>query len=358
MAEHYKEREHKISKFWLIVITFIIIAIVAIIFTLNHLWNYLAVYENKNPVAVVENFVNLLKSGDYEKAADLVGYEEDYFNGNDAFEKYINEKFGNDFQNVKVLNAGNEKGCKKYAIYSNEKNAYSVLLSPEKADNEFGISGWKIEEQQFEKPFSVKVSAPKEVEITLNGKPITGDFATPSKFKNENFDTFLQEDFKPDFVTYDVKNLLNEPEISVKSNQKVEYTLQKSKEDNAYVALGKPIGDEAEALKKVAETVAQKYIQFTITDCTFDEISQYLVKDTDFYKRLKIFNNEWKRQHTTTFGESQFSNLIKYDDEHFSTDIGIKIIYDYSRKTAKFDALYHMYFVKIDGEWKLATLIL
>lgn len=352
--KHYQKTKPKGLAFHIVLLTFSVIISAGIIFSLYHLWEYLDEYEQHNPTGVVNEFIDILSNKRYDDLLLLTGLELDYFNDTAEFKKYIDLHFFANPGEITALKAKSTGEILNYNIYAGGNIITSLELSPNKTTNKFGMKGWEISLKPIVKKNSIKIFLPKNSQFFVNEKLVTDDFKLPLTYDIIEFPYNDNRDISPYYSIFEVTNLLNPPIIRVVTENGVNCKIIENK--GIFTAFPEISDNQIAEISKLVEKVSIMYAMFTYQDCTFNDISPYLLKDSDFYTRIKSFKNEWQPPHTFSYDNVNISDIVVYDSLHFTAKISFTCKLQRGYNSNTYDISYSPKFYKENDNWLLVTL--
>lgn len=359
MAAHYKikyKRKRRISIFSIVMLVVTVIIPTVIAITLNYLWNYLEAYESHNPAQVVNHYMDSLAEKNYTEVIKASGFSYDYFNDQRAFDEYITKQFDDNFLNSKALKTGSDGENLKYSIYAGDKKIWTLTLIPDNQKDKYGMQGWTLKTDEINKTNSIKICVPYGSKVFIDEREVPDEYLTADEHGINVYSALDNKEMAPKFSSYEVKELLNKPVVTAVSDTGEAYEISTNSEDNTATAFPKITEEWSTQIDKTIETTAIKYATFTTQDSTFEELSGYLLKESEFYRSIKDFENEWQPEHTFTYDNVAIKDLVKYDEEHFTANISFKYTLNRGARNNSYDVSYNTCFIKADGIWKLVTI--
>lgn len=350
---------NKKSKKFLIFGIIVPLIIVSIYFTM--LYSYLYGFENYNPEVYLNKYIQLLQSNNYEKILKINEFKETYFNGKSEFVEYLNNKYGNFKDKVKIIKDNNLCTNDKYVynVQFGKGNINKITLLKTDKKKLLYFNTWKVDkpEKYFENEKEIKIYCYKNIKVKLNEKLITDEYKESCE-NIELFNNILDDKFEsPKLICYNIKKLLNITSISAEmpTGEKCEVI---NNDDGSYIV--KPVMNNVikESIEPLTIEVGKKYAAYIAEDYTFRDLKNYLYKDTQFYKTLLEFYNGWFPLHSSF----KYDNVVIEDMEWYS-DIccSSKIKFDYvitykNNRKRKYDIAYKIYFTKIDNKWLVSNI--
>lgn len=163
----------KISLFYKILITFLLVLIVGICVSLIYVWNWLKDYQAGLPIYMVDNIVTEIKSGDFEEIVDKYNFNITDFEEKDAVVSFLRNGF-KDYEKITYKKMYSREG-NLYAIYADDLYVFNVNLV--RKDNRYEVS-----KSELNTKISVQIDLPKGFSLYIN------DVKVDSKWIEEAID--------------------------------------------------------------------------------------------------------------------------------------------------------------------------
>lgn len=329
-------------------------------------WQFLESYEKNHIKHAEASFMDKYRLNDIDAIIDEKSIEYDKFNDRDDYLKYVYATFGNDFTDAKSIKGQiNKEGAYTYNVYLGNLRFSRYELSPDGEKDKFGQQGWKctavdltaLNEELFVKTHGFKVCVQKGAKVYADGIQIGSDMLSAEEYTIKDYDDLDDKSLIPQFEIYEAKNIfLNEPVMTVTDQNGKEMKL--TEEKGMLYAL--PVPDEAllDEVKAFAEKSSLAYAMYITQDAPFEDAEQYIVKDSEFLRRIKGFWHDWYRSHTVSYDNLEFSDIVMYDEEHFVLNIAFDYHVNIGYKVNDYEVEYRLSLIKLDGEWKIATMIM
>lgn len=329
------------------------ILFIAMAFAWEYLYRFLEAYEKNVPTNAANSVAELYKAGNFTKILEMQGVSFDEFNTPEEYAEYIHRVYGEDFSAASAYKTAVDGENQIYTIYCDKTKLCTITISPNGNIDEFGLQGWNVAMEQLTYPklHSVKIYAPENASASVNGI-VLGDKNTISEEHSiKAYDDLFDENMRPKFKVYEVTGLLNVPEVSVTDATGAQMKL--TEKNGKFYALPEVSPEFEEMIKARTEEIALKYALYSILDLKFEDISAYLYKDSEYYKRVKSFYNDWYREHTFSYDGVKFEDITVYDDTHCSAHIYFTYHIDIGYKVIDYDVSYNMFYILSDGQWML-----
>lgn len=326
---------------------------IAAVFTLSTLWDFLSSYEKNNPLNTLKEYTGLLEQKKYEEFIYQCGFTFSQMNSKHEYIKYLNNICKDKITAVNILDTDTEK---VYMLKSGNADITKLYMMASLNKDKFGLSEWEIYTDDFEKNNAVKLYVPYGMTVKINETDLNDTFLEDREYAISEYTGIGNESLIPKFHIYSADGLLNHPSVTAEYKGK-ETGFYPFSDNSEYIAFIPVSDNEINEAKQATETAAKMYSEFSTTHIQFTDLMPYLMEGTDFYKRLKTFENEWYKEHTLSYENISVTDIRFYSDIHFSSQISYTYIVDFGNRQMPYDISYKLYFVKINGEWKLASLV-
>ena len=350
-----KKSVRKRSIFIPVLVIIFTVIFMAMVFVWEYFYRWLGAYEDAQPQHYAEKVAELYRSGDIETLLGMQGESTDRYNTTSDFDKYISDTYG-ELSEASVYKSGVDGENIIYTVYTGNTKLCDLVLSPCQEVNEYGFSEWEVSMKKFSYPrnHGVTVCVPKGAEVYINDTPVSVSDRVDKAFSVVAYNDLDDEALRPVFETYTVGKLLNEPDVKVLLDGE---ELSLTEEDGKIFAFPEISPEKEKFAKEYSEKVAIDYALYSVLDLKLKDIEHYLIKESEYYRRLKTFHNDWYLEHKFTYSDVVQENIRYYDDDHFSIRISFTYHIDIGYRVNDYDVCYDMYFVRTDdGSWKLATM--
>lgn len=372
----YKYQKNRFKKF---LIRYTIVLTILMIIFLMYVVNSLRTYERLQ----VDTFLNdILKKENISKYVDLSSLQLSEFEKNGkSKEELINNLLKNGEIEFKLNNESIDLTYPIYDIYVNKNLLFNVKLNGEKKVKRLAIltfQDWKVENIKIannSQLYVCNIEVPSNLKVYVNGKILTEEHKKEGG-QNEGLIAVSKYVDIPYLIKYEISGLLGEPEVKIEdeNGKSVDY----KKENNSIkVALDKEvIENKEEAMKKIKgsvniEQIAKDWSLYLTNDLKgtlhgFNNISKYLIKDSDIYKDARKWATgvdiTFVSKHTLdnpTFTNVKLNNFTIYNENAFSCEIYLEKHLTLSNvRSKKINDIMNerMFFVFYQGQWKLVNM--
>lgn len=322
----------------------------------NFTWEQLELYESGHIKHAEEKLSEKFRLNQTDVILDEKCIEYDRFNRREDYMKYMLDVFGSDYTSAKMIKGRTlEDGSVLYDVWlGNTKFAEYTLF---KSGDNWDYKSADLNDELFVKTHSVKVVVPYGSEVRANGELLGIEFISQETYSVHDFDGLDDKNLIPQFTVYDTGNIfISEPEVSIHAQNGRELVISEDKK--ILRALPEPTAEQLAEIKSAAEESALAYAMYITQDTSFEPLKKYLIEDSELYRRIKGFYHDWYRDHTTTYDNVVFSDIVMYDEEHFTLHIEFDYHVNIGYRVNDYEVEYTMSLIKIDGVWKIAGMIM
>ncbi|MGN0675034.1 MAG: hypothetical protein ACI4KG_04745 [Oscillospiraceae bacterium] len=323
----------------------------------NYTWQQLEIYEANHIKYAEEAFMEKFRLNRIDDILDEKAPEYDIFNSRDEYMQYMLDTFGSDYTSAKSVKGKTlDDGSVLYDVYLGNIKFAGYTVTP-KSSGGWTYSAEDLNDSLFVKTKSFKACVPVGAKAYANGVQLEKSFISEEKYEIHDFDDLDDKSLIPQFEVYETGNIfLNEPEILITCADGGDMTV--TEEKGVYYALPVPTEEQTAELKAAAEEAAIVYAKYITKDTSFESLKKYLVSDSEFYRRIKNFYHDWYRDHTVTYDNVEFSDITMYNENCFRLHIAFDYHVNIGYKVNDYDVEYTMCMIKLDGEWKIASMIM
>lgn len=212
--------------------------------------------------------------------------------------------------------------------------------------------------------YAVKITAPSDAVLTLNGIELGEEDVNGTLFSQELFAGLEKyATAVPDFAIYEVDGLFAEPVITATDASGAELSSEESADGEIVYGL-----TDSEKLKEAHTQLVTDFIKAYVTFSTdvgddtngnYSRLSKYLLTNTETYKRIKnsIEGISWVTGGTIEYRELTADNFISCGDNCFVCRVSLGITDTVDGNVRDTDSVYTLVFVRSGGSWLVGNML-
>ncbi|NCB73489.1 MAG: nuclear transport factor 2 family protein [Clostridia bacterium] len=212
--------------------------------------------------------------------------------------------------------------------------------------------------------YSVKLTAPADAVVTINGVELKKEDATGSLLSSDMFKGLEKyATAVPDFAVYEIDGLFAEPEIAAKDAKGAE--LEPTESSDGGFVFGLPDSTKLkEAQTQRVTDFVKSYVSFSTdekddTNGNFTRLSKFLLTNTETYKRIKnsVEGVSWVSGGTIEYKKLELDNFVACGDNCYVVRATISITVTSDGNVRNTDSVYTLVFVKSGGVWLVGNML-
>ncbi len=356
------------SKFWFGFRIYVGAIVVIMAVMLIIVWSKMKKYEESQPQYLLEDIIEGLEKGDtssinfsseskFEDAGEQAKLLAESVKGKeltysiktsslDKMEYNIND--GDTTVAVVSINASNTR--KMMAILSISDWKIGTVMAPNSTGNN-----------------NVKVTVPESFIVSVNGVELGEDEKSGDSSQVEGMEYAAEFVDVPTMITYEVKGLINKPEVTVKDNNGNDVDLSSYK-DYSDVSLTFAAQEMPQELQDYVITAAKSYSNFFSKDldgCSAGTgcIEPYFTSGSEYIARAEEYrlHDMWmySAHSAPVFSDVAVSDYVVYSDNFFSCRVtfnkDMTLTANGQTMSDPSDKTY--YYVKVNDSWVIAYMI-
>lgn len=322
-----------------------LVIVISIVLTL--LWGQLDAFEKSSPENAIKEFINVLYTDTSPHAMQLANVKETEFFSELDYQKYMQENLGTDPKKIIIVPLETNDTFSKFQLFSADFGYVNLKLTKNK-EGKFLIQQDEIVLK------SLKLTVPEYAKVLANGKLLDEKFKTDEKTPIKSFDTLKNKSKLPKQTSYNITGFLKEPQIEIEGIDK-KYMIEKKVDDVIQIEV-LPTLVEKNEVEAIAKNASKAYVSFVNDDKSFPYFGKYLERQTEYYDKVKTFDNTWATDHTSiVFGEMQAENTMAYSPNHFVTTIKFDSIVKNKNKSRTYKNEYTISLIKENGIYKVVN---
>ncbi|MBD5444292.1 MAG: hypothetical protein HDR29_01945 [Lachnospiraceae bacterium] len=343
---------------WSVLLT--VVMAVALIWFYGFLKDYQRVFDETRPLLYQYEVMEIFTAHDAEQIlekADPVGLGP--FESREDFTVFLN-----DYLSGKDMDFGTKAGehIEERPVYvvTADETPFAVVRLKKKAETaSYGLPLWEIGSIEL-LPMATKeyeLIAPSTVTVTVNGITVTEDALEESGIRGTAEEYLEAYTEIPSYSRYDLGQFYGEPEISGVNEAGEPVDISYDEKEHCYKA---GFGGNEILKKEVEDYVIQMmtdYAMYVSNDLAYNSLDKYFPSKSPLLAGIKQVQRQWYDAHRKPEVKNQeITEFTLYSEDAFSAQVYLEqhIYIDFSKKTEIVVTDMHVYFVKIDGEWKVA----
>lgn len=350
--------------YWIFLAVWSVLLILAmsafLVWFYGFLKDYQAVFEETRPVLYQNEVMQIFEGGDAERIlAQAEPVELGPFEGREELVDFLNG-----YLSGKAMDFGTRAGehFEERPVYvvTADGVPFAVVRLKKKAQTAaYGLPLWETASIEL-LPMPRReydLLAPSTVTVTVNGIPVTGDAVEESGIRGEA-EEYLEAYVQiPSFNRYELGQFYGEPVLCAVNGagEPVEITYD---EDGRCYSAG--FGEDKALRAGVEDYVIQvvsDYAMYVSNDAPGNSLDGYFPQGSPLLdgikrNRRKYFDYHWKPE----VKNQKITEFIAYSEDAFSAQVYLEqhMYVPYSQKTQTLVTDLHIYFVRLDGEWKVS----
>lgn len=343
---------------------FLVLALtVALIWFYGFLKDYQRVFEETRPALYQEEVMEIFTARDAEKILEQAEpVEQGPFEGREELAGFLNGYLSEkklDF-GIKVGEHIEERPV--YVVTADEVPFAVVRLKKKTETAAYGLPLWRTDSIEL-LPMARQeyhLLAPSTVTVTVNGIPVTEDVMEESGISGDA-EKYLKEYVEiPSYNRYDLGEFYGEPTLAGinAAGEPVDFTYDEK--EHCYKA---SFGGDQELQDTVEDYVIQvvtDYAMYVSNDGAYDSLDGYFPKNSQLLQGIKRNTREWFDAHRTPEVKNQkITDFTVYSQDAFSAQVYLEqyMYVPFSKKTEMIVTDLHIYFVRMDGGWKVSGIV-
>lgn len=212
--------------------------------------------------------------------------------------------------------------------------------------------------------YSVKLTAPTDAVVTINGVELSEEDATGSLLSSELFKGLEKyATAVPDFAVYEIDGLFAEPEVAAKDAKGAALVSTESSDGGFVFGLPDSTKLKEAQTQRVTDFV-KSYVTFSTdekddTNGNFTRLSKFLLTNTETYKRIKnsVEGVSWVSGGTIEYKKLELDNFVACGDNCYVVRATISITVTSDGNVRNTDSVYTLVFVKSGGVWLVGNML-
>ncbi|MCR5618835.1 MAG: hypothetical protein K6F65_01940 [Lachnospiraceae bacterium] len=330
----------------------------------SFLENTEAKYRASLPESVTEEIVNIFRDGDVNYICELMtgrcplnGYETDK-----DLREYMRTLIGNGRISTVPVQEETSDDRQVYYIESGDLRVARAEYSKEPERTRRDIPVWDLVslEVYAEPAISIGISAPENVRLFINGKELSAGAVrvkqdpSPAQKYYEGFTTL------PVMTDVNIGGFYLTPEITAKNEDGSPIPVIADPENGVY-SVGYPEDCEGrEEMESIACEAVSAYAEFISGDLAEGALRRYFTKDNIYLYYMQHAELKWFTRHLKSeIHSADVQEFIAYNEDAFYCEVLVEQHLTMQWGPREPEVIMtdgKFYFVRQDGEWKVAAI--
>lgn len=353
-----RSQKKKLPLFYKIYFVAIALVLVAAVIGLWWLWNVLSDYEDSQPKHVADEiFEKYYASGDFSALAAKCS-EDNPFESADAVKKFLTENYKD--AEMTCTSGAMKDGLPTYIVKVGDYKISSFTLK-EKSKNS---RGWEMyEEGSFEVYYgtsALTVVVPTGYSVAVDGVSLDDKYVTERAIPSPESEYLPEGVTGITYVKYEVRGLLEDPEIRVTGTDGRAAEVVYEEKDKAYHTY--PLFDEAlekEQSEYVIEAIS-KYTLMMSADQYWGNVKGYFDPDSRIYEdTYESAQYTWTviDHDSAEITDAEASRFLRYSDDVFACRVSMTNILKKGSQIFRDPVDWTVIFRNVDGKWLICGMI-
>ena len=331
-------KKHKISIFWSIFISVFALLTVAVVLFIQDINRLLEDYESARPGYVADDvFEEYFSENNASKIFEKSGFSLSEFETEEHFIKAWNEKIAGEMGFLRV-SSDNGGDIVRYNVRSGETTVatFELKLSGETTEHGNPLYAFSSLSVPIKARESVKISAPSQSTVYLNGVAVSQDYKTEGDIPTF-CDGHMPEGVAPlVYSVYEVDGLLFQPTVTAVDKDGKTHTLQYDETQKMYVADILYDEDLQAEMGDYVTEAATTFASFMQQGATRSRALSYIEPGTELYQQTQVVNNYWVSAHSgERFDKLEISEFNRYEENTCSCRVSF--VHVLTGGTTRFD---------------------
>ncbi len=344
--------------FWICVLSFVLVAVVAICIGLSILKDWLINFEYESTLPETKSqaiFDQFFADPDWEQIYKLAKEPNTKFENSASYAAYMEQLVGDqELRHVKI-SAGLTNNCKYEIRMGNKKIAGFTLLDSTTADGKKDLTLGDVEIVYERKEVCTVLTVPGAA-VKVNG--VTLDDSYVVKTVSTNAPEYLPANIRGyEAVLYRVDNLMVAPTVTVTDASGNQIALDYDKDTKAYSHfIGSVEITEAESTRLV--DVAKVYCKYMIGQANKTTLQQYFDPNCESYKTMTGIDKWMQSYKSYSFDDPAITEYYRYSDTLYSGRVEMTLLVTRKDGTVKEYPLHSTFILQQqDGVWKAINML-
>ena len=351
-----KNKKKKLTKFYKIFFSIIIILMILTIVGFVYLWISLNKYEKSTEEYGLRISKEYVLSDNYDKLTKLTNIKINEFE--DKFEIYniLSNYIGNKIEYSKDLKESNSE----YKIYKikNEDNIVGIVKLVSK-NKEY----LPTEINYNYKTSKLELIVPQNFKILINNKEVGSEYITKKDVVYDELSRLSENIVKPLQVKYEINDFYYEPEIKIldEFDNAIDTIITNKDNVKTVVSYNKKyiLEEDKSVIEKMIREDSELYSNYMSKDATLGMISKRIKRDSEIYKNMKDVEIVWYNDHEKqVIRDYELKSMNFYSKDLFKTEVDYNYVVTKNRKEYVYETKLSLIYYKENNKWWIGDIVL
>lgn len=314
------KQSKKISVFYIIYFSLIILFVVALFAGLHFLRDYLKGYEDSRPVHVIEAALEeYFLTDDKKKLLEFSEYEIPEFSSESDVLEYLDTAIAD--EDIQYYGIGGDDVSLDYSVVSNGLRIATVTIGLLNEPNDDGFPVYELTDITLSIGGSagVSIKAPVGYTVYINGHELTSEYVFGEPELTESCEHMYGEAQGIQYITYKLTGIFGSPDVTAKDKYGMPAANISSDENGVFYTIGVNYGEMDEALEKRILTASEYYAAYMQKDMAFGAVAAYVDRTSELYTNLRTSAVKWANPHRGyRIVDPEVTEFYHYDENTFS----------------------------------------
>lgn len=354
--------------FWKIYWVLVLLLLLAIFGVWYVLYDFLGVYEAAQPVHKMDELMKLFTDPQMDQ---IMQYLEDTYSEDkkEDVKQYIANRLAGKELSYDNAYGADSNNSPAFRVRDEEGELCRVYLKAKEQRGRYDAKIWELDriENLVHTREPIEIIAPEGYIVNVDGVRLDESYVIAKESDNDLENQKYLEAFGdyielPSRVTYRVDELYLEPEVSCQTPDGQTDIERVSKTAECVYQYEAVFYENLEAaLVERIESFSKTYVNYVTNDVEAAEVLQYILPDTDLYRRMATIEktNVWTPKHSAVeFSDMEVSEYKTYGEKFFTCKLHFTYLIPYMMGNSEYDTWLRFYWVFDENDWKLAEMFI
>ncbi len=327
-----KVKKRRVSVFYVIYFTLVILFVAALFFGLSMLKTYLAGYENSRPVHTMEKVAEeYFLAEDKTALLEKSGFEPSKYSTKEDVLSYLDGIINE--EDLKYFTTGGNDKELFYSVVSNELKVATVTLTLADFPDEEGFPVYSLGgiELTIGGSGGVSIEAPLGYTVSVNGVPLGEDLINGEPVATESCNHMYGDVQGISLVKYKIEGIFGTPEVTATDAYGDPVENITADEKGVFYTVPVNYKEIPEDLKERVLKASECYAAYMQKDMTFGSVAAYVDRTSPLYTNLRNTAVKWANPHNGySIVDPAVTEFYYYDDNTVSCRVSfVHVLHGY-----------------------------